>query len=158
MKKIFALCGSSLLTVLLTVAAYAQEVKTEYFMLDLPSGWTQPKPVRSHPAGTTAVFTTEDGKTAVNILVLNTDAPLQDIYVMHKEKMADKGYVITDEKCFADERVMEFIRNGHKGTVCIASNGRQTGMIIIVGSLAAGRELLRKSFTPVDPRLFSLPR
>lgn len=158
MKKIFALCGSSLLTVLLTVAAYAQEVKTEYFTLDLSSGWTQPKPVRSHPAGTTAVFTTEDGKTAVNILVLNTDAPLQDIYAMHKEKMADKGYVITDEKCFADERVMEFVRNGHKGTVCIASNGRQAGMIIIVGSPAAGRELLRKSFTPVDPRLFPPPR
>ena len=40
MKRFFALCGGGLLAVLLlAVAVRAEEIKNQYFTLDLPSGW-----------------------------------------------------------------------------------------------------------------------
>ena len=48
MKKFLAVCGSSLLTVLLlAVAVCAQEVKTDYFTLDLPADWKMPGKVQT---------------------------------------------------------------------------------------------------------------
>ena len=39
MKRFFALCGGGLLAVLLlAVAVRAEEIKNQYFTLDLPSG------------------------------------------------------------------------------------------------------------------------
>ena len=39
MKRFFALCGGLLAVLLLAVAVRAEEIKNQYFTLDLPSGW-----------------------------------------------------------------------------------------------------------------------
>ena len=38
MKRFFALCGGLLAVLLLAVAVRAEEIKNQYFTLDLPSG------------------------------------------------------------------------------------------------------------------------
>ena len=61
MKKIFLLLAACF--VLLTVAVRADEVKTEYFTIELPPDWKQPRPARNIPGrGLTATFVTKDGK------------------------------------------------------------------------------------------------
>lgn len=48
MQKVLTLTATCLLGILLCAsAALADEVKTDHFTLNLPSGWTQPQPVQS---------------------------------------------------------------------------------------------------------------
>lgn len=55
MQKVLTLTATCLLGILLCAsAALADEVKTDHFTLNLPSGWTQPQPVQSAQGATMA--------------------------------------------------------------------------------------------------------
>lgn len=57
MQKVLTLTATCLLGILLCAsAALADEVKTDHFTLNLPSGWTQPQPVQSAQGATMAIL------------------------------------------------------------------------------------------------------
>ena len=100
MKKFLAVCGSSLLTVLLlAVAVCAQEVKTDYFTLDLPADWKMPGKVQTMPNGNTVavVQSTKDG-TAVSIAAMPSTAPIKDIATQTVENMKKGGFTFSEMK------------------------------------------------------------
>lgn len=57
MQKVLTFTATCLLGILLCASvALAAEVKTDYFTLNLPSGWTQPQPVQSAQGATMAIL------------------------------------------------------------------------------------------------------
>ena len=65
MQKVLTLTATCLLGILLCAsAALADEVKTDHFTLNLPSGWTQPQPVQSAQGATMVILQNAAEQTA----------------------------------------------------------------------------------------------
>ena len=157
MKKFLAVCGSSLRTVLLlAVAVCAQEVKTNYFTLDLPADWKMPGKVQTMPNGNTVavVQSTKDG-TAVSIAAMPSTAPIKDIATQTVENMKKGGFTFSEMKQVGDSYVVEFSKGVVKGIHYFTSNGKQASVVSIIGkTFDTGKELLQKQLKPADAKLF----
>lgn len=75
-------CSKIFLTVALAVAfavpAWAAEVKTQYFSLALPGGWTQPQPVQNANGTSLAIFQNKKDGSAVTITVVSNGMSAKD--------------------------------------------------------------------------------
>ena len=70
MQKVLTLTATCLLGILLCAsAALADEVRTDHFTLNLPSGWTQPQPPQSANGATVAIFQNAKEQIAVTVTV-----------------------------------------------------------------------------------------
>ena len=157
MKRVFAVCGSSLLTVLLlAVAVCAQEVKTDYFTLDLPADWKMPGKVQKMPNGNTvAVVQSKKDGTAVSIAAMPSTAPIKDIATQTVDNMKAAGFKFSEMKQVGESYVVEFTKNGANGVHYFTSNGKQASVVSIIGkTLDTGKELLQKQLKPADAKLF----
>ncbi len=157
MKKFLAVCGSSLLTVLLlAVAVCAQEVKTDYFTLDLPADWKMPGKVQKLPNGNTvAVVQSKKDGTAVSIAAMPSTAPIKDIATQTVDNMKADGFKFSEMKQVGESYVVEFSKGVANGVHYFTSNGKQASVVSIIGkTLDTGKELLQKQLKPVDPKLF----
>ena len=68
MQKVLTLTATCLLGILLCAsAALADEVKTDHFTLNLPSGWTQPQPVQSAQGATMAILQNAAEQTVITV-------------------------------------------------------------------------------------------
>ena len=153
MKKIFLLLAACF--VLLTVAVRADEVKTEYFTIELPPDWKQPRPARNIPGrGLTATFVTKDGKTAVNIAIVQTSLRAREFAAHAMERAMERDTFVTDAREISGGVAVEIFKDGHRGVIYYFSNGKQVSSIAIIGSIATGRELLQKHLKPADVGLF----
>ena len=142
MKKFLAVCGSSLLTVLLlAVAVCAQEVKTDYFTLDLPADWKMPGKVQKMPNGNTvAVVQSKKDGTAVSIAAMPSTAPIKDIATQTVDNMKAAGFKFSEMKQVGESYVVEFTKNGANGVHYFTSNGKQasdTCRVIVTGKAVA---------------------
>lgn len=158
MKKFFAVCGSSLLTILLlAVAVCAQEVKTNYFTLDLPADWMpldwmsfKAKPRSGHPA-----FINMKDKTSVSITTGPATVPIKDMATKAVNWWKKLGMDNVVEKQVGESCVVEFTKGELRGVQYFTSNGEDFSMVSITGkTLDSGREFLQKQLKPVDPKLF----
>ena len=158
MKKFFAVCGGSLLTILLlAVVVCAQEVKTSYFTLDLPADWMpldwmspKVKPRSGHPA-----FINMKDKTSVSITAGPATVPIKDMVTKAVSWWKKLGMDNITEKQVGESCVVEFTKGELRGVQYVTSNGEDFSMVSIIGkTLDTGKELLQKRFKPVDPKLF----
>ena len=157
MKKFLAVCGSSLLTVLLlAVAVCAQEVKTDYFTLDLPADWKMPGKVQKMPNGNTvAVVQSKKDGTAVSIAAMPSTAPIKDMATKAVNWWKKLGMDNVAEKQVGESCVVEFAKGELRSVQYGTSNSEEVSMVIISGkTFDAGKEFLQKHFKPVDPKLF----
>ena len=157
MKKFLAVCGGSLLTVLLlAVAVCAEEVKTAHFTLDLPVDWRKAHRVQAQPNGNTlAVVQSTKDDTIVGIRIMASTGPLRDITTQTENKMRDNGCDVSEMRQVGDSYVVEFSTGIGRGIRYFTSNGKLFSAVSILGkTLDTGKEFLQKQFKPVDPKLF----
>lgn len=156
MKKFLAVCGGSLLTVLLlAVAVCAEEIDTDHFTLDLPADWKSRK-VETQPDGTAVavVQSTKDG-TVVGIRIMQSTGRIRDIATRIVDNMKAKGIDMSEIKQVGDSYVVEFSTGIGRGIRYFTSNGKLFSAVSILGkTLDTGKEFLQKQFKPVDPKLF----
>lgn len=153
MKKFFAVCGSSLLTILLlAVAVCAQEVKTNYFTLDLPADWmsSKVKPRSGHFA-----FINIKDNTSVSITIGPATVPIKDMVTKAVNWWKKLGMDNVAEKQVGESCVVEFAKGELRSVQYVTSNSEEVSMVTISGkTFDAGKEFLQKHFKPVDPKLF----
>ena len=132
MQKVLTLTATCLLGILLCAsAALADEVKTDHFTLNLPSGWTQPQPVQSAQGATMAILQ----KTIAN--------------------MKAAGFTTSEPVASGDSYVGEFSKEQVKGVSYFSANGKLGSVITIMGaSLDAGKKMLKDNLKPADSKLF----
>ena len=156
MKKFLAVCGGSLLTVLLlAVAVCAEEVKTDYFTFDLPADWKSRK-VENQPDGNAAavVQNTKDG-TIVGIRIMQSTGPIKAIATRIVGKMKGKDLEVSEMKQVGESYVVEFTKGPARGVQYFTSNGKHFSVVSILGETdTPGKTLLQENFKPLDPRLF----
>ena len=153
MKKFLAVCGSSLLTVLLlAVAVCAQEVKTNYFTPDLPADWmsSKVKPRSGHFA-----FINIKDNTSVSITIGPATVPIKDMVTKAVNWWKKLGMDNVAEKQVGESCVVEFAKGELRSVQYVTSNSEEVSMVTISGkTFDAGKEFLQKHFKPVDPKLF----
>lgn len=158
MKKFFAVCGGSLLTILLlAVAVCAQEVKTNHFTLGLPADWMpldwmspKVKPRSGH-----AAFINMKDKTNVSIATGPATVPIKDMVTKAVNWWKKLGMDNVAEKQVGESCVVEFTKGELRGVQYFTSNGENFSMVSIIGeTLDTGKEFLQKQLKPVDPKLF----
>ena len=158
MKKFLAVCGSSLLTILLlAVAVCAQEVKTNYFTPDLPADWmsldwmsSKVKPRSGHFA-----FINIKDNTSVSITIGPATVPIKDMVTKAVNWWKKLGMDNVAEKQVGESCVVEFAKGELRSVQYVTSNSEEVSMVTISGkTFDAGKEFLQKHFKPVDPKLF----
>ena len=158
MKKFLAVCGSSLLTILLlAVAVCAQEVKSNYFTPDLPADWmpldwmsSKVKPRSGHFA-----FINIKDNTSVSITIGPATVPIKDMVTKAVNWWKKLGMDNVAEKQVGESCVVEFAKGELRSVQYVTSNSEEVSMVTISGkTFDAGKEFLQKHFKPVDPKLF----
>ena len=82
MQKVLTLTATCLLGILLCAsAALADEVKTDHFTLNLPSGWTQPQPVQSAQGATMAILQNAAEQTVITVAVTPVPLSAKDLAI-----------------------------------------------------------------------------
>ena len=149
MKKFLAVCGSSLLTILLlAVAVCAQEVKTNYFTPDLPADWKMPGKVQKMPNGNTvAVVQSKKDGTAVSITIGPATVPIKDMVTKAVNWWKKLGMDNVAEKQVGESCVVEFAKGELRSVQYVTSNSEEVSMVTISGkTFDAGKEFLQKHF------------
>ena len=157
MKKFLAVCGSSLLTVLLLAGAVcAQEVKTDSCTLALPAAWKMPGKVQKLPNGNTvAVVQSKKDGTAVSIAAMPSTAPIKDIATQTVDNMKADGFKFSEMKQVGESYVVEFSKGVANGVQYFTSNGKQASVVSFISKTRdGGKAFLQKRLKPVDPKLF----
>lgn len=156
MKKTVSLMSMALVSVLLCASlALAQEVKTEYFTLDLPSEWKQPQPVQKANGVLSLTIQSKKDGTAVNITVTPVSLPASELAAQTLANMKKGGFTVSEPKAVGDVYMGEFSKGPAKGISYFSSNGKKGSVISILGTThETGKELLSKNFKPTDPKLF----
>ncbi len=156
MKRFLAVCGGLLAVLLLAVGVRAEEVKNEFFILDLPSGWT----VTQNPAaeGRCRVAVRNNAEkvvVAIAISKLPGTASLDELFSPISRQLEAGGLTVGEAKTSGNTRMAEFSRAGKKGNMYVTANGTHFSVISIFGETdKPGKTLLQENFKPVDPRLF----
>ncbi|WP_300803486.1 hypothetical protein [uncultured Desulfovibrio sp.] len=154
MKRIFAVCGGSLLAVLLlTVAVRAEEVKSKYFTLDIPSGW---KVEMSQEKEGLAFFIVADSqkKNLVNITITSLPEPMsaKELCTMTCDSLKAAGVQVGEPVVSGETYAVEFSQGEAQGWQYFTSIGKLASTVSFIGD--GGKEVLQKNLKPVDPKLF----
>ena len=156
MKRILAVCGGVLAVLLLAVGVRAEEVKTEFFMLDLPSGWVVTQRLTAEEQCRVAVRN-NDEKAVVAIAVSRVpgNASLDDLLSPISKRLEAGGLAVGEAKTSGNTRMAEFSRAGKRGYLYVTTNGTHFSVISILGETdKPGKTLMQENFKPVDPKLF----
>lgn len=157
MQRRFALCGVSLLSVLLlAVAVRAEEMKTPYFSMELPAGRTVMQ--KSVAEGKTKVAVRHnEGNTVVAIAVaaLPRTASLDELFPPFSKQLEANGITLGEAKTSGNTRMADFSKAGKRGSLYVTTSGKHFSAITILGeSDEPGKKLMRENFKPVDAKLF----
>lgn len=156
MKKFLTFLTTGLVSVLFCASlAVAEEVKTDYFTLSLPSDWVMPQPPQNVNGGIIAVMQNKAKTSAVSIAVTPVTLPAKDLATQTFANMKTGGFTVSEPVASGDSYVGEFSHGKAKGVSYFSSNGKAGSVITILGTTTGpGKDLLTKNFKPVDPRLF----
>ena len=157
MKRFFALCGGSLLVVLLlAVAVRAEEIKNKYFTLDLPPGWHVEISQELGEEDVLVVFFVTDSsrKNLVNITVtpLKEHLSAKEMCTILCDAQKAKGVHIGEPVASGESYVVEYSQGETSGLYYFTVTGKLASSVAFTGD--GGKELLQKHFKPVDPKLF----
>lgn len=156
MQKVLTFTATCLLGILLCAsAALAAEVKTDYFTLNLPSGWTQPQPVQSAQGATMVIIQNAAEQTVVTVAVMPVPLSAKDLATQTLTNMKAAGFTVSEPVASGDSYVGEFSKDPAKGVNYFTSNGKLGSVITIMGnSLDGGKKMLEDNFKPADSKLF----
>lgn len=159
MKRWFALCGVSLLSMLLLAAAVrAEEMKTPYFSMELPSGWTVTQKSVAEAEGKTKVAVRHnEGNTVVAIAVaaLPRTASLDELFLPFSKQLEANGITLGEVKTSGNTRMATFSKAGKRGSLYLTTSDKHFSAITILGeSDEPGKKLMRENFKPTDAKLF----
>ena len=97
MQKVLTLTATCLLGILLCAsAALADEVKTDHFTLNLPSGWTQPQPVQSAQGATMAILQNAAEQTVITVAVTPVPLSAKDLAIQTIANMKAAGFTTSE--------------------------------------------------------------
>lgn len=106
MQKVLTLTATCLLGILLCAsAALADEVRTDHFTLNLPSGWTQPQPVQSAQGATMAILQNAAEQTVVTVAVTPVPLSAKDLAIQTIANMKAAGFTTTEPVASGDSYV-----------------------------------------------------
>ena len=156
MQKVLTLTATCLLGILLCAsAALADEVRTDHFTLNLPSGWTQPQPVQSAQGATMAILQNAAEQTVVTVAVTPVPLSAKDLAIQTIANMKAAGFTTSEPVASGDSYVGEFSKEQVKGISYFSANGKLGSVITIMGaSLDAGKKMLKDNLKPADSKLF----
>ena len=156
MKRLFtSLMGSLAGLVLCASVALAADISTEYFTLDLPSGWTQPQPVQSNNGTVIAVVQNPAAQCAVSITVTPVPLPAKELATQTLANMKTGGFTVSEPVASGNIYSGEFSNGPAKGISYFGSNGTCGSVITVLGSSTdAGKALLKEHFKTKDAKLF----
>lgn len=156
MQKVLTLTATCLLGILLCAsAALADEVKTDHFTLNLPSGWTQPQPVQSAQGATMAILQNAAEQTVITVAVTPVPLSAKNLAIQTIANMKAAGFTTTEPVASGDSYVGEFSKEQVKGVSYFSANGKLGSVITIMGaSLDAGKKMLKDNLKPADSKLF----
>lgn len=156
MQKVLTFTATCLLGILLCAsAALADEVKTDHFTLNLPSGWTQPQPVQSAQGATMAILQNAAEQTVVTVAVMPVPLPAKDLATQTITNMKTAGFTVSEPVASGDSYLVEFSKDPANGINYFTSNGKLGSVITIMGaSLDAGKKMLKDNLKPADSKLF----
>lgn len=159
MKRFFALCGGSLLTVLLlTAIVHAEEVSTPHFTMQLAAGWTvMQKSVAETDGKTKVAVRHNDGKTVVAIAVaeLPRTASLDELFPFFSKQLEAGGVTVGEATTTGNTRMANFSRAGKTGTLYVTTSGKLFSAITMLGAAdGSGKTFMRENFKPADAKLF----
>ena len=151
-------CGklvrAGLVTLALSVPAFAEKVTTKYFTLDLPEGWTQPQPAQEGDGTLMAIFQSKKDGSAVTVTVLTNPMPAKDVAAQTVANMKQGGVNASDPVEKDGAYMSTFSQGQGKGVSYFASNGKEFSVTTVLGpNTDTGAELLKK-FKPADAKLF----
>ena len=171
MKRFFALCGGSLLVVLLllAVAVRAEEIKNQYFTLDLPSGWiVKDRSVRYITWSwekkrrlddvniTETVVTVADSSTQSSVSIVVTILPettSADMFCNYTSRLRMvEGFSVGEPVALGESYAVELTQGVEKSWQIYTVSDLLASTVTIVGE--GGKEVMQKHFRPVDPKLF----
>ena len=172
MKRFFALCGGGLLAVLLlAVAVRAEEIKNQYYTLDLPPGWkVNNKSVhygtvsREKERGlddvkkwtVTVVLGVADSSRQNGVSIVVSTLPeitsAKEICTMNCHVLDMSGYEVGEPVAVGESYMVEFSQGEEHGVLYATTTGKLASTVSFTGD--GGKELLQKRFKPVDPKLF----
>ena len=133
----------------------AAEVKTDYFTLNLPSGWTQPQPVQSAQGATMAILQNAAEQTVVTVAVTPVPLSAKDLATQTLTNMKAAGFTVSEPVASGDSYMGEFSKEQVKGISYFSADGKLGSVITIMGaSLDAGKKMLKDNLKPVDSKLF----
>ena len=154
MKRIFALCGGGLLAVLLlAVAVRAEEIKNQYFTLDLPSDW-KVEISEANAEMTLLIVSDESRKNLANITISSLPEPMsaKELCTITSDSLKAAGVHLGEPVVSGETYAMEFSQGEAQGWQYFTSTGKLASAVSFIGD--GGKELLQKRFKPVDPKLF----
>ena len=156
MQKVLTLTATCLLGILLCAsAALADEVKTDHFTLNLPSGWTQPQPVQSAQGATMAILQNAAEQTVITVAVTPVPLSAKDLAIQTIANMKAAGFTTSEPVASGDSYVGEFSKEQVKGVSYFSAHGKLGSVITIMGaSLDAGKKMLKDNLKPADSKLF----
>lgn len=112
MQKVLTLTATCLLGILLCAsAALADEVKTDHFTLNLPSGWTQPQPVQSAQGATMAILQNAAEQTVITVAVTPVPLSAKDLAIQTIANMKAAGFTTSEPVASGDSYVGEFSKS-----------------------------------------------
>ena len=80
MKKLLTALTTGFMSIVLFISvALAEEIKTDYFTLNLPEGWTQPQPVQSANGAVIALAQNSADKSVLSIAITPVPLPAKDV-------------------------------------------------------------------------------
>lgn len=156
MKRFLTFLTAAFAAVLVCATmAPGAEVKTDYFTLNLPEGWIQPRSPQVPEGGLMVIVQNPAEQSAVSIAVTPVPLPAKELAAQTFANMKAGGFTVSEPRPSGDSYVGEFSRSQTGGVSYFSSNGRLGCVVTIVGSdTAKGRELLNNNLKPVDARLF----
>lgn len=131
-------------------AAYAKGpeksplIKTEYFTIELPKGWSMPAPIKEQPlGGLSAAFVKEGSDIAVTLNFLHGNIPAREFAAKMSQDIRKSGMKTSSP--VARGSLYTFSLNGQaSGTAWIGSeNGICAATLIFGGDLKAANRLLK---------------
>ena len=121
MQKVLTVTATCLLGILLCASvALAAEVKTDYFTLNLPSGWTQPQPVQSAQGATMAILQNAAEQTVVTVAVTPVPLSAKDLATQTLTNMKAAGFTVSEPVASGDSYMGEFSKEQVKASATSA--------------------------------------
>ena len=156
MKRFLTLLTVGLVSVLLFAsAAPAEEVKNDYFTLNVSDGWTMPEPAQSVNGAVFAIVQYPDGLGAVSVTVTPVPLSAKELAAQTLANMKSGGFTVSEPVASGDSYIGEFSQAQARGVSYFTANGKVGSVITIVGvNIDDGKKFLNKNFKALDARLF----